>query len=117
MNYIDGFVLPVPAANREAYREHAAEFAALFKAHGALNVVECWGDDVPEGKLTSYSMAVKREPAEVVVFSWVTWPSRAARDEGWKVLMTHPRMQTGALPNLFDGKRMIYGGFEVLVDM
>ena len=117
MNYVDGFVLAVPAANRDAYREHAAEFATLFKAQGALNVVECWGDDVPEGKLTSFPIAVKREPGEVVVFSWITWPSRAARDEAWKVLMADPRMQAGAQPNVFDGKRLIYGGFEVLLNV
>lgn len=115
MSYIDGFVAPVPDANREAYIEHAEKVAALFKEHGALAVVECWGDDVPEGKLTSFPLAVKREPGESVVFSWITWPSRAVRDEGWKKLTADPRMQPGAMPMPFDGKRLIYGGFEVLV--
>ena len=76
MNYVDGFVAPVPTPNREAYRLHAEMAAAIFKEHGALKIVECWGDDVPDGKFTSFPFAVKQEPAETVVFSWVTWPSR-----------------------------------------
>ena len=115
MSYVDGFVTPVPTANREAYLQHARDVAALFKENGAIQVVECWGDDVPEGKVTSFSMAVKSEPSETVVFSWITWPSRAVRDEGWKKLMADPRMQPGAMPMPFDGKRLIYGGFEVLL--
>ena len=117
MSYIDGFVTPVPNDNREAYRTHAAQAADIFKEHGATRVVECWGDDVPEGKLTSFTMAVKREPNEATVFSWITWPSRAVRDEAWKKIMADPRMQPGAMTMPFDGKRMIYGGFEVLLDV
>jgi uncharacterized protein YbaA (DUF1428 family) len=116
MNYGDGFVAAVPTANREIFRQHAAEAAVVFKEYGALNVVECWGDDVPEGKLTSFSMAVKREENETVVFSWITWPSRQARDEAWKKVMADPRMQPGANPMPFDGKRIIFGGFEVIVE-
>ena len=118
MSYIDGFIIPVQNANREAYVAHAREMSGLFKEFGATRVVECWGDDVPEGKLTSFGLAVKREPNESVVFSWISWPSREARDEAWKKLMADPRMQPGAtaMPP-FDGKRMIYGGFEVLVDV
>jgi uncharacterized protein YbaA (DUF1428 family) len=115
MSYVDGFVTPVPKANREAYLEHAGLAAALFKEHGATAVVECWGDDVPEGKLTSFPMAVKCEPGETVVFSWITWPSRAVRDDSWKKLMADPRMQPGAMTMPFDGKRLIYGGFEVVL--
>lgn len=115
MGYIDGFVTPVPTANRGAYRKHAEDVAAVCKEYGATGVVECWGDDVPEGKLTSFPMAVKCEPNETVVFSWITWPSREVRDEGWKKLMADPRMQPGALAMPFDGKRLIYGGFEVLL--
>ena len=115
MSYVDGLVAPVPTTNRDAYLAHAEKTAALLKEHGALTVVECWGDDVPEGKLTSFPLAVKCEPGEVVVFSWISWPSRAARDEGWKKLMADPRMQPGAMPMPFDGKRLIYGGFEVLL--
>jgi uncharacterized protein YbaA (DUF1428 family) len=115
MTYVDGFVTPVPIAKREAYLLHAQQAAPLFKEHGALSVVECWGDDVPDGKLTSFPMAVKCEPGEAVVFSWITWPSKVARDEGWKQVMADPRMQPGAIGMPFDGKRLIYGGFEVLL--
>jgi uncharacterized protein YbaA (DUF1428 family) len=117
MNYVDGFVVGVKEENRETYRRHAQIAAGVFKEYGALNVVECWGDDVPEGKLTSFPMAVKLEPGEVVVFSWVVWSSRAARDEGMKKVMADPRLQPETLPMPFDGKRLIYGGFEVIVDV
>ena len=116
MSYIDGFVTPVLDANRQAYIEHAEKAAALFKEYGASAVVECWGDDVPEGKLTSFPLAVKCEPGEAVVFSWITWPSRAARDAGMKKVMEDPRLQPDMNPMPFDGKRLIYGGFEVIVD-
>jgi len=115
VNYVDGFVTPVLTAYRDAYLQHAKDVAALFKEYGATNVVECWGDDVPEGKVTSFPMAVKVEYGEIVVFSWVTWPSRAVRDAGWAKLMADPRMASGAIPP-FDGKRLIYGGFEVLLN-
>lgn len=115
MSYVDGFITPVPTAKREAYRQHAADAAAVFKEFGAQSIVECWGDDVPEGKVTSFSMAVKREPGETVVFSWITWPSRAVRDEAWKKVMADPRMQPGTMMMPFDGKRLIFGGFEVLL--
>lgn len=117
MSYVDGFVTPVPTANREAYRKHAEQAAALFKEFGAASVVECWGDDVPEGKVTSFPMAVKCESGETVVFSWITWPSRAVRDEGWKKIMADPRMAPGVNPMPFDGKRLIYGGFQVLLQL
>ena len=116
MNYVDGIVIAVPTSDKETYRAFAQKMAALFKEFGALNVVDCWGDDVPDGKLTSFPLAVKREPNETVVFSWITWSSRAARDEGWKKAMADPRMQPGASPMPFDGKRMIFGGFEVISD-
>ena len=117
MSYVDGFVTPVPTNNQEAYRKHAEQTAALFKEFGATGVVECWGDDVPEGKVTSFPMAVKCEPSETVVFSWITWPSRAVRDEGWKKIMADPRMAPGVNPMPFDGKRLIYGGFQVLLQV
>jgi uncharacterized protein YbaA (DUF1428 family) len=116
MNYIDGFVLAVPTANKETYRRVAQTASTVFKENGALSVVECWGDDVPEGKVTSFPMAVQRKPDETVVFSWITWPSRAARDEGMKRAMADPRLKEGMDPMPFDGQRMIYGGFEVIVD-
>jgi uncharacterized protein YbaA (DUF1428 family) len=115
MSYVDGFITPVPTDKREEYRKHAADAAAVFKEFGAQSIVECWGDDVPEGKVTSFSMAVKREPGETVVFSWITWPSRAVRDEAWKKVMADPRMRPGTMTMPFDGKRLIYGGFDVLL--
>lgn len=115
MNYVDGFVVAVPTANREAYTRMAEAGAAVFKAHGALSVTECWGDDVPEGKVTSFPMAVQRKQDETVVFSWITWPSRAARDEGMKNAMADPKLKEAMEAMPFDGKRMIYGGFQVIV--
>src|SRR4051812_2060488 len=114
MDYVDGFVVAVPTANKETYRQHAEKAALVFKEFGALKVIETWGDDVPEGKVTSFPMAVQRKPDETVVFSWVTWPSRAVHEEGMKKAMEDPRLKNMDMP--FDGKRMIYGGFEVIVD-
>jgi uncharacterized protein YbaA (DUF1428 family) len=116
MNYVDGFVNAVPTANLAAYKKHALMAAAAFNEYGALKCVDCWGDDVPEGKLTSFPMAVKCQPGETVVFSWITWPSRLVRDEGWKKIMADPRMKLENNPMPFDGKRMIYGGFQVIVE-
>jgi len=116
MDYVDGFVAAVPTANREAFRAHAAAAAKVFKEHGALKVVECWGDDVPDGKLTSFPMAVKRAPDETVVFSWIQWPSRAVRDEGMAKVMADPRLKPDVNPMPFDGKRMIFGGFAMIVE-
>ena len=89
--------------------------AVVLKEYGALRSVECWGDDVPEGKLTSFTMAVKREDGEVVVFAWVEWPSKAVRDAGWEKVMADPRMDPAKSPMPFDGKRMIYGGFQMVM--
>lgn len=116
MAYVDGFVIPVPKAKKEAYRRLAEVAAPIYLDHGAIKVVECWGDEVPDGKLTSFPMAVKLEPDEAVVFSWIIWPSKAVRDAGNASAMTDPRMtaEEGNIP--FDGKRMILGGFEVLLD-
>ena len=117
MSYIDGFVAAVPTANRGAYKRHAEMAADVFKDHGALKLVECWGDDVPDGKLTSFPMAVKKADDETVVFSWIVWPSRQVRDEGMKKVMADPRVQPNVNPMPFDGKRLIFGGFEVLVEI
>jgi uncharacterized protein YbaA (DUF1428 family) len=106
----------VPTANREQYRKHAEAAAVVFKEHGALSLVECWGDDVPQGKLTSFPMAVKCQPGETVVFSWIVWPSRQVRDEGTNMVMADPRSRLDNNPMPFDGARMIYGGFEMLVN-
>lgn len=116
MNYVDGYVIAVPSVNQEAYRLMAEKMAVLFKKHGAIKVVENWGDDVPEGKLTSFTMAVKREANESIVFSWITWPSKAVRDQAWKLCMDDPIMNDESMKNIFDGKRMIFGGFQTIVD-
>jgi len=113
--YVDGYVLAVPTASREAYRELAEQAATVFRDCGALSVCECWGDDVPEGALTSFPMAVQCKPEETVVFSWITWPSKAVRDSGMQRAMEDPRLKTDPAGMPFDGKRMIFGGFEVLV--
>ncbi|GEO40256.1 uncharacterized protein YbaA (DUF1428 family) [Skermanella aerolata] len=115
MSYIDGFVVPVPTHKKEEYREMCARAAEVFKEHGAIKLVECWGDDVPDGKVTDFKGAVKAEAGETVVFSWIVWPSKAVRDAGHPEVVKDPRMQTGAdMP--FDGKRMIYGGFDILFE-
>lgn len=114
MSYVDGFVVPVPADAKEAYRKVCAEAAAIFREYGATRVVECWTDDVPDGKVTDFKGAVKATPAEIVVFSWVEWPSKEARERGHQKVMADPRMKPTDCP--FDGKRMIFGGFEVLLD-
>jgi uncharacterized protein YbaA (DUF1428 family) len=115
MSYVDGFVAAVPTANRERYREHAEIGARLFKEYGALAVVECWGDNVPPGEITSFSKAVMCKPDETVVFAWVLWASKQAHDEAWAKLMKDPRMSPEANPMPFDGKRLIYGSFETLL--
>jgi len=112
MNYVDGFVAAVPTANKLSYQRHCQDMGAVFKEYGALAVVDCWGDDVPEGKLTSFTMAVKREPEEAVAFGWIVWPSREVRDAAWERVMADPRMKDQTMP--LDGKRMIYGGFQVI---
>jgi uncharacterized protein YbaA (DUF1428 family) len=117
MAYVDGFVLAVPTANRDAYKKHAEDAAVVFKAHGAVKFVECWGDDVPDGEVTSFPMAVKRQDDETVVFSWIIWTSREARDQGMAKVMADERLKSFAEAMPFDGKRMIYGGFEVIVDL
>ena len=115
MSYIDGFVTPVPAGKKAAYQDMCTNAAKIFKEYGATRVVECWGDDVPDGKVTDFKGAVKAGSGENVVFSWVVWPSKQVRDQGNEKMKNDPRMQmTPDMP--FDGKRVIMGGFEVLLD-
>ena len=116
MGYTDGYLVPVPRNNKEAYRELAAMAAVVFKECGATRVVETWADDVPDGEVTDYRRAVKAKDDEDVVFSWAEWPSKEARVEGWKKVMADPRMQPDANSMPFEGQRMIYGGFEPIVD-
>jgi uncharacterized protein YbaA (DUF1428 family) len=113
--YVDGYVIPVPAKNREAYRTHAEKVSLMFKEFGALRVVEAWGEDVPDGKVTDYNRATLKEDGEGVVYSWVEWPDKPTRDAGWGKLMEDERMQTAGDPP-FDGKRMMWGGFAPILD-
>ena len=115
MTYIQGFVLAVPAANKQAYIEHASKAVPFFRDFGMTRMVENWGDEVPDGKVTDFKRAVKAKDDEVVLFSWLEWPSKEIYQTGMKKMMEDPRMaEMGAMP--FDGKRMIYGGFEPLLD-
>ena len=115
MSYIDGFVVAVPAANKALYLRHANAAVPLFKEFGASSMVESWGEDVPEGKVTDFRRAVKAEPDEVIVFSWMTYPDRDARDKAGKKMIEDPRMEEFSdMP--FDGKRMIYGGFAPIFE-
>ena len=116
MEYIDGYVVAVPKANKDAYLKIAEIAAEVFKDHGALRVVETWADDVPDGETTSFPMAVKCKEDEAVVFSWVAWPSKEAREIGNKKVMEDSRFNMGDMEPVFDGKRMIYGGFQAIVD-
>jgi uncharacterized protein YbaA (DUF1428 family) len=114
MTYVEGFIAAVPTANRDAYLEHARVASVVFKEHGALSVTECWGSDVPEGEVTSFSKALHRKDNETVVFAWITWASRSARDEGMKKAGDDARLQNIEMP--FDGKRAILGGFDVILE-
>jgi uncharacterized protein YbaA (DUF1428 family) len=113
--YTDGFVVPVPEAKRETYRELAAKMAKIFRQHGATRVIEAFGDDVPKGEVTDFYRAVKAEGGEGVVFSFIEWPDKAKRDDAWKAIMADESLRPqGEMP--FDGKRMFWGGFENVVD-
>jgi uncharacterized protein YbaA (DUF1428 family) len=114
MSYIDGFVIPVASGDRERYLAAAKKFHEKFKQLGALRQVECWGDDVPDGKVTDFKRAVAAKTGETVVFSWVEWPSKEVRDAANKKIMDDPEMKNMEMP--FDGKRMIFGGFAVMFD-
>jgi uncharacterized protein YbaA (DUF1428 family) len=116
MSYVDGFVAAVPTANKQKFIDHARMAADVFKEAGATAIMECWGDDVPEGKVTSFSMAVQRQEDETVLFSWIVWPSKDVRDAGMKKMMEDPRMQPDVNPMPFDGKRLIFGGFVPVVE-
>jgi len=116
MGYADGFVVPVPEGNKEAYRAMAAKAAPIFQEYGATRVVEAWGDDVPDGTVTDFRRAVKAEPGETVVYSFVEWPSKAARDAGWAKVMADERMKPDHDNMPFNGQRMFWGGFAPIVD-
>ena len=115
MPYIYGFVIAVPNANKDKFIAHAKDGDNAFIEYGATRVLECWGDDVPDGKLTDFRRAVQATPEETVVFSWIEWPDKATRDAGMKKMMEDPRFDPAKNPMPFDGKRMIYGGFTPIV--
>lgn len=117
MPYIDGFVIAVPTAHQSEFTRHAREFDAVFLEYGASRVLEGWGDDVPDGKLTDFRRAVQAGADETVVFSWIEWPDKASRDAGMARVMQDPRMSAADCNAIFDGKRMIFGGFAPVVDL
>jgi uncharacterized protein YbaA (DUF1428 family) len=117
MAYVDGFVMAVPTANKEKFIEHAKKGDAVFLEHGATRILECWGDDVPDGKVTDFKKAVQAKKDETVLFSWVEWPDKATRDAGMKKAMEDPRMKPENNPMPFDGKRLIYGGFSPILTL
>lgn len=116
MTYVNGMVAAVPIANKEKYIEFANATAAVFKEYGALALVDCWGTEVPDGELTSFPKAVLKAEDEAIVFSWVTWPSKAVADAAWDKVMADPRMAPDAMAMPFDGRRMIFGGFEMIAE-
>jgi uncharacterized protein YbaA (DUF1428 family) len=121
MSYIDGFVLAVPTANKQKFIEHAAMIDTIFTEFGATRVVECWADDVTEGKITDFVKAVQATADESVVFSWIEWPDKETRDAAMKAMMSDDfndeRMDWEKYPMPFDGKRLIFGGFRPIVEL
>jgi uncharacterized protein YbaA (DUF1428 family) len=116
MTYFEGFVVPVPEANKEAYRKSAAEFAPIFREFGATRHFEAWDSDVPEGKVTDFRKAVDARPDEKVVFSWFEYPDKATRDSANEKMRSDERMKDAGANMPFDGKRMIVGGFDAIVE-
>ncbi len=121
MSYIDGFVIAVPTANKQKFIDHAAQGNTVFMEYGALRVVECWADDVPDGNLTDFRKAVQAADDEAVAFSWIEWPDKATREAAFAKMMdpdnADPRMDPARNPMPFDGKRMIFGGFMPVFEL
>jgi uncharacterized protein YbaA (DUF1428 family) len=117
MSYVDGFVVAVPKQNIEAYKAMARKAGDVWKEHGALAFVECIGDDVPYGELTSFPRAVQAKEDEIVVFSWIVYESRERRDAINAKVMADPQLKDSMTNMPFDGKRMIYGGFETFLKL
>jgi uncharacterized protein YbaA (DUF1428 family) len=121
MSYIDGFVIAVSTANKQKFIEHARLCDSVFTDLGATRVVECWADDVPEGKVTDFGKSVQAKADESVVFSWIEWPDKETRDAAMKTMMSDgfsdERLDPKKNPMPFDGTRMIYGGFEPVVEL
>ncbi|GIL03283.1 MAG: hypothetical protein BroJett030_31820 [Alphaproteobacteria bacterium] len=117
MSYVSGFSAAVPQANRKTYVDYARVAADYFRANGALRVVECWEEDVPDGKVTSFPMAVKRQNGEAILFSWIEWPDRATAHACFEKMGKEPLFDPATNPMPFDGQRMIWGGFEMVLDV
>ena len=121
MPFLDITVIPVPTANKAAYLEHSRQTTPFFREQGATGVTECWGEDVPDGKLTDFRRAVQAKEDETVVFSWIEWPDKATRDAAMgrmeELMKTDDRFSPEKNPMPFDGKRMIYGGFAPVVTL
>ena len=121
MSYIDGFVLPVPIANREAFVKYAEAMDPIFMELGALRVLECWGDDIPDGKHTDFRKSVQASDEETVVFSWVEWPDKETRDKAYKqiqeIAKTDDRFNPDKYPMPFDGLRLIWGSFRPVLEL
>ena len=121
MSYIDGFLMAVPTENKQKFVDHARSVDTIFTEFGATRVVECWADDVPEGKVTDFRKAVQAKDEESVVFSWIEWPDKATRDAAMKTMMSDDfkdeRMDQDKNPMPFDGMRLIFGGFEPIVEL
>ena len=119
--YIDGFVIAVPTANKQKFIDHAKYADSAFVDMGAIRIVECWADDVKDGKTTDFRKAVKAEENESVVFSWIEWPDKATRDAAMDKMMSEdfddPRMDMEKNPMPFDGKRLIFGGFAPVAEL
>jgi uncharacterized protein YbaA (DUF1428 family) len=113
MAYVDGFLIPVPNARKDEYRAHEAKWWPWFRERGATSLTVAWGDDVPAGTQTDFRRAVDLQPDETVVFAWMTWPDKVTRDKSFQAMMEAGEMDLGEMP--FDGKRMVYGGFSVIL--
>jgi uncharacterized protein YbaA (DUF1428 family) len=116
MAYVDGCLLAVPTANKQSYVSFSKKMALIIKKHGALSTVECWGEDIPEGKVNSMHSAVMRKSDETVIFSWVVWLDKIIRDKNHKRMVAEMETVMENIPIPFDGSRMIFGGFDVIVD-
>ena len=117
MPYVDGFVIAVPTARRQDFIDHANKGDSVFIEHGATRVLECWAEDVPDGKVTDFRKAVQAKADETVVFSWIEWPDKATRDAAMAKVMEDPRLQPESNPLPFDSQRMIFGTFAPVVDL
>ncbi|MGI9475571.1 MAG: DUF1428 domain-containing protein [Hyphomicrobiaceae bacterium] len=117
MAYVDLAVYAVPTSKRDEFEAHARKIAPIFKKHGALTVADCWGNDIPDGEVTSLPMAVKAGADETVAFSWITWADKASRDAGMGQAMGEMQSELKDSPMPFDGKRLIFGGFETVVEL